>query len=607
MSEPLLDHYNRELDYIRRLGAEFARENPLIAGRLGLGPSGTVEDPHVARLIESFAFISARTRQKLEDDFPELTSALLGVLYPHYLAPLPSMAIARFDAQPELTSGHTLPRHTLVETDPVDGEPCLFRTGYPVTLWPIGISDAALVRRPFSITVPPGAQDAVAVLRLVLDGLSKDVSFAELQPESLRLFISAPVPACHHLYELLVNNVLEVAVATGPDDKKPIPLGADAIQPVGFGRDELLLPVPARSFSGYSILTEFFVFREKFLFVDIAGIDRRALRQIGNHLELYLYLRGTAQVAEQDVTPTAFSLGCTPIVNLFEHRADPIQLDDERHEYRVVPDSRRQQATEVYAIQAVHATRADGSARAFHPLYGFTHGVRDHLAAGHWVSVRRPAPGADPGTDVFIQLVDSESEPMSLDEPVLSVETLCTNRDLPSHLPFGGGQPRLALAEGGAPIAGIACLTKPTRTVRPSLGHGTMWRLISHLSLNHLSITGADDGAAALREIMALYDFRDSDETRAWIDGISSVTSSRVLRRVRSEGRTGMANGLEVRVTLRPERFAAGGLFVFASVLERFLGLYAHVNGFTQMVLSVEGQEGEVRRWAPRAGDRPLL
>src|SRR5262249_7054162 len=146
-------------------------------------------DPHVARLIEAFAFLTARVRRKLDDDFPELTEALLNVLYPHYLTPIPSMAITQMTCQRDLAASQLVPAGVEIETEPVGGETCRFRTAYPVTLWPIAIESASLRGRPIVAPANPQAPGAVAVLRLTLRCLADEMTFTKLGPERLRFFL----------------------------------------------------------------------------------------------------------------------------------------------------------------------------------------------------------------------------------------------------------------------------------------------------------------------------------------------------------------------------------------------------------------------------------
>ena len=613
MSDELLPYYNRELSFIRRLGAEFAEANPKIAARLRLGPD-TSEDPHVERLIEAFAYLAARIRHKVEDDFPELTDALLGVLYPHYLAPVPSMSIVQMSldpAQGEIPSGYTVDRGAGIETEPIQGEPCRFQTCYPVTLWPVQLSAATLSRPPFVAPSTRHTARAAAVLRMLFKSLSPKVNFSAMPPGSLRFYLKGQAQHVYQLYELLLNNTLGVALANSPRDPDPILLGPECVRAVGFEQDEGMLPYSARSFLGYRLLTELFVFREKFLFFDLTGLSREKLAGIGNQLEVYLYLNRTSPDLEQNVSADTFRLGCTPMVNLFRQRAEPIQLTHTEPEYRVVPDARRALATEVYSIDGVTATSPDGQQIEFLPFYSLKHAAERRGDRPFWFATRRPAGRSerqpDYGTEVYLSVVDLAFRPSAPADWTISVETTCLNRDLPHHLPYGGDQLRLQFSEGAAAISRITCLTQPTPTFRPARKHGALWKLISHLSLNHLSLVNGEGGADALREILKLYDFADSDETRSMIDGVLNVRSRRVVGRVMSDNTAGFCRGIETRIELDEERFAGSGLFLFASVLERFLSLYCSVNSFSKMIVTTKQREGELRRWTPRAGERALL
>jgi type VI secretion system protein ImpG len=611
MSDVLLPYYNRELSYLRRLGAEFARAHPKIAGRLRQGSDGT-EDPHVERLIEAVAYLNARTRFKIEDDFPEITDALLGVLYPHYQVPVPSMAIVQLGLDPEqvdVTTGYAVPQDTALDTESIQGEPCRFRTCYPVTLWPVDVRSAKLSGPPFQAPSPPYLPQVAAVLHLVLQTRAPSLTFAALAPGFLRFFLKGQAQHIYSLYELLFNCTLGVALAKSPDDPAPFLLDKSCIQPVGFERDQGLLPYRARSFLGYRLLTEFFAFPAKFLFFDLAGLDGTALRQVGNRLEVFLYLNRSLPDLERNLSGDMFRLGCTPMVNLYRQRAEPIQLTHTETVYRVIPDARRPLAHEVYSIDRVTALSPDEETAEFLPFFSVKHAADGSQRSRFWHSTRLPAEGAtakgDRGTEVFLSLVDLEFQPSAPADWTLDVETTCLNRDLPHRLPFGGGQPHLQFTEGGAMVTSIVCLTPPTPTLRPALKQGALWRLISHLTLNHLSLVDGD-GAEALREVLALYDFADSEETRAVIAGVARVHSRRVAARAGS-GEGAVCRGVEVALHLDEKRFAGSGLFLFASVLERFLALYCTVNSFSRLVLSVEGRKGEMRRWPPRMGEKILI
>lgn len=614
MTDDLLPYYSRELAYLRKMGAKFAEAHPKIAGRLRMSGE-MIEDPHVSRMIEAFAYLNARTRHKIEDDFPEITQAFLNVLYPHYLAPQPSAAIVRFEldrSQVELVGGHAIPRGTRIETEPTNyGEPCRFRTCYPVQVWPLELSAASFQGQPFSAPVTPFTREAAAVVRLELTAFSAEIPLAQFQIDRLRFFLQGTGQSIFDLYELLNNNVLGVAVARSSRDPDPVLLTADCLRPVGFERDEGLVEYSARSLLGYRLLTEYFVFPEKFLFVDLAGLTPDVLARGGgqSQRELYLYLNRTSADLERNVARETFQLGCTPMINLYRQRAEPIRLSHTQTEYRVVADARHPLAHELYSIDRVVATSPTNESVEYAPFYAPLHHRPSDAAGRFWYATRRtPAPtGGEPdrGSEVYLTLVDLDLDPSVPSDWTLDIETTCLNRDLPARLPFGGGQPILRAETGGLVVA--HCVTPPTKTLRPVQREGALWRLISHLTLNHLSLIDREDGADALREILKLYDPVNSDGSRAIVEGLLSIQGKRVVGRVPSPVAAGFCRGVEVTLLLDEEKFTGHGLYLFAAVLDRFLSLYSTINSFTKTVVMTKQRTEPLCRWPARAGEKVLL
>jgi type VI secretion system protein ImpG len=410
---------------------------------------------------------------------------------------------------------------------------------------------------------------------------------------------------------LLLNNTMAVALARSPTDSQPLVLDPACVGPVGFERDQGVFPYAARSFLGYRLLSEYFTFPEKFLFFDLQGLTEEVLAKVGttDTLEVYFYLDRTTTDLEQNVTGEMFQLGCTPIVNLYQQRAEPIAVTQTQTEYRIVPDARRPFASEIYSVDRVAATSPDNKEVEYRPFYSFKHAAASREQQAFWCATRRVGQGGgtgDRGTEVYLSLVDLDFSPRLPAEWTLDVETTCLDRNRPRRLPAGEGQPHLRLSTG-APLERINCLTRPTATLRPALKRGALWQLISHLSLNHLSLSDYQEGADALREILKLYDFRDSAETRAMIDGIDSVRCRRVVGRAGSGPQGGFCRGMEVSVQLNEDRFTGSGVYLFASVLERFLGLYCSVNSFSKLVATTNRREGELRKWLPRSGETVLL
>jgi len=606
MSDALLPYYDRELVAIRQLAAEFAETHPKIASRLRLS-AGSVDDPHVERLLEGVAFLAARVHHRLDDDFPELTDALLGVLYPHYLAPTPSCAIARFTCQPDLLVPLRLSSALELDSEPVRGETCRFRTAYPVTLWPIEIESVQLSGLPLAAPNNPLAAGAAAVLRISLVCVRPAATFTQLGVDSLRVFVRGPGNVALRLYELLCANTISVALADSAVDPAPIILGPETIEPVGFAPSEALLPWPARSFSGFRLVTEYFAFPEKYLFLEFKGLDAKTLLAAGNRLEIFVYLNRAAPELERAIDQNALVLGCTPIVNLFEQVCEPIALRHTELEYRIIPDVRRPAALEVWSVDRVRETRPDGTHRPWRPFYRLAEHDRDAgSATGYYNTVRRES-GSLGGTEVYLTPYDPEFDTQAPADAVLSVDATCLNRDLPGELPFGGGHPALRLVEGSTAIAHVTCLTAPTRTLRAPIREKGFWRLVSHLSLGHLSVVGGDDGAAALREILRLYDLRNLPETRGAIAGLVGVTAAPGTARVPGSQLGAFCRGLDVTLEFDQQAWQASGLYLLSSVLDRFLALHATVNSFVRTRVVLRGRSERVAQWPARAGARVLL
>lgn len=605
MTERLLPYFNRELLAIRKLAAEFAEEHPKIAGRLRLSPDA-IDDPHVARLLDGVAYLSARVHQRLDDEFPELTDALLSALYPGFLAPIPAATIAQFECKPDLQASAVIEAGFAVETERVQGETCRFRTAYPVTLWPVRIDQVRLAGQPFVAPANPLAAGAASVLRIVLTTLEPEMSFATLGMDRLRFFLRGGPAIAPHLHELLAAHTLGIALAEEPGDPNPVLLGPEALCPVGFAEDEALLPWPARGFSGFRLLAEYFAFPDKFRFLDIDQLDRKTLTLEKNRLEIFIYLDQSAIELERAVTAEHLALGCTPMVNIFPQRCEPVHFDQTETEYRVVPDARRPTGMEVWGITGVTETDRSGQTRQWAPFYRVGRDAGE-TPAGYYLETRRPASTATGGTETYLAPFAPGFDPHEVADTVLSVEALCMNRDLPAALPFGGGHPYVNALSPHDGIAGITCLIPPGATLRPQLAEHGAWKLISHLSLGHLSVVGGAEGAAALRDVLRLYDRSESADTRAAIEALVGVSAKPGVARVPG-GRLGsFCRGLDVTLEFEAKSYRDQGLFLLGAVLERFLALHGTINSFVRTTLRLRGRTDPAMRFPPRAGYRTLL
>lgn len=634
----LLDYYEDELRFLRKDALEFADRHPEQARGLKLR-DGRRGDPHIERLLQGVALLAGRVRAKIDDEFPELTDALLGVLYPHLLAPIPSTAVVQFVPPPgsvDLVRGLTVPKHTELVANPIDEVACTYRTGYPITLWPVELTEATVRPRPFPAaaadTAPPAAK-AVLVFQFRTSGgvPLEQTGFGAAGDPSLRVFLAGDSAATAALYEHLFNDAVRVVVRN-PQTRQTVAADADPttrthpwVRPVGFEPDEALLPYPRQAFPGFRVLTEFFACRDKYLFADLGGwaAARAAGVLAGPAVELLVFLdRDVSPALQKEVSAATFRLGCSPVVNLFDRLAEVISLTHRVHEYPVVPHRQYPDGYEVYAVQeVVHVNATTKREVRYDPFYSFRHQSHDHGRA-YWYARRRNsnrtvAGGGedrpDGGTEVDLCFVDLGFEPTLPAEDQVLVRVTCTNRDLPVRLREAREEVRFD--DRGQFGCAVRVVRAPTPTLRPPPRTGAYWRLVSHLSLNHLSLTDPEDGRDVLREYLRLYDFADpraypdlAAVNRQVVGGLERIASRPAVAFTAVSTGIGYARGVEIDVHLDKDKLEGVGAYLFAAVLDRFLALYTTVNSFTQLNYYTRQRGDErVKAWPPRTGTRPLL
>jgi type VI secretion system protein ImpG len=624
MDPDFLRYYDQELQFIREMGAEFAKEFPKIAGRLGL-EGFECADPYVERLLEGFAFLVARVQLKLDAEFPTFTQHLLEMVYPHYLAPLPSMAVVRF--QPDLTAGDLqegfrVPRGCALRSVLGKGDrtACEYRTSADVTLWPVELVEAKyLVTAAAGAVVRRRIKDVKAGIRFRLR-TAAGLTFDQLPLDSLRIYLRGGDGLRMQIYEQLLAHAVSVVVQPGGTSAAwQDVLGKDRIRRVGFDDHEAVLPYGPRSFQGYRLLQEYFAFPDRYLFVDFVGLRDSVARCAGTELELIVLLDQSDFLTEDAFDASYFSLFCAPAVNLFPKRADRIHLTDRVEASHVVPDRTRPMDFEVYGVTEVLGFGSRGEVeQEFLPFY-----CSQDLATGREhrayytvqreprvLSVERKRRGPRSsyvGSEAFLSLVDADEAPYRHDLRQLAVNTLCTNRDLPLHLPVGRGNTDFTM-EISAPVESVRCVAGPTKPQATSPKGDTAWRLISHLSLNYLTLSDSDpeQGAAGLRELLGLYGDLGEAALKKQVEGVKSIVARPVTRRLPSPGPVTYARGLEVTVTLDDTAFEGSGVFLLGAVLERFFAKYVSINSFTETVV-ISTERGEVMRWPAIIGQRHTL
>lgn len=617
MNDTLFPYYERELLLAREQSQQFARKHPAAAGRLLLEANRS-RDPHVERLIESFALIAGRIQKKLDDDFPEVTDALLEVLYPHYLAPIPSLATVQFQPDPTnpQASGAKIARGSQLRTQRIGDGPCFFRTCYETTVWPVEVVQVDTHTPPWNASIQV-RRDAMAAIRIRLR-CQADMTFSKLPMRSLRFHLHGGDQITAKLYEYLLNNCNRVSIVAS-NDKPPNKTCVNfdphtTITPVGFAPEEALLPTALHSQAGYQLLTDLFAYPEKYLYFDLHGFDRAARAGWQQEVDVWFFFDHVEPLIHGAIHADTFQLGCTPAINLFDKICEPVALDHRRSEYRITPDVQRPGEVEVHAIRRVTALGVDGEIE-YRPFYAIGHASSWNPASpdeAYWHMSRRPStqPG-DEGDDAFLQLVDLNFDPGRPADATATVHAICSNRDLPTKLYNQWGTADFQL-QTPAPILGTRCLRQPTPPLRPPVDNGNRWRLVSHLSLNHLSLTDMH-GIDSLREILRLYDFSTDGNgherairNRQMIEGLQKLKCERTVQRIGSSLKGGFCRGLQIQLDLDDQKYHGVGSYLFASVLERFLGLYVNINSFTQLVVYTQ-QRGLLKRFEPRAGEAMLL
>lgn len=623
MDRQFLDYYNRELAYLRELGGEFAETFPKVAGNLGMH-GDNVSDPYVERLLEGFAFLAARIHRKIDAEFPRFSQRLLEVVYPHYLAPTPSMAIVQipFDASSSAKSevgGAYLPRGSVLVSGAIPGikTRCRFVTGHDLESWPIDIMEASAGTLGGDLQIGrhvPG-KEPKGEIRLRLKFQTGAGGIGRKCPEHLTFYLNASEALATKIYEAVMGHTLGVVVNHPSRQEQSSFLPAKAVKAEGFDADQALLPTDPRVFQGYRLLHEYFAFPQRYLFFSITDLGS-ALRRLDSEVfELTILLDRDPGDLVGAVDRKSFELNCVPVINLFPRQGNRLLIQRDGVEHHVVVDRTRPLDYEVYRVDTV-----DGFDRGNQPLTSFApfyrHVGTDSRAAQAYFTMRRePRRLSDSairnggrssyiGSEVFLSLVDAQEAPWPEQIEQLAVHMLLTNRDLPLLMPVSGNQDLLVETDQALKWGRI--LSGPSRP-RFSLADGEMtWRLISHLSMNYLALRDQDpqSGAVVLRELLGLYASLADPLVAKHAESVMSVKTTPITRRVPVSGPLVFGRGVGIDVGVDELHFAGSSPYLFGSVLEQFLARHVSMNSFTQFSL-LSATRGHLATWAPRWGGRP--
>lgn len=611
--EDLLPHYEQELRYLREASQDFAARYPRIASQLRVAPDQS-RDPHVERLIQSFALMSARIQRKLDDDYPEFTESLLELLYPHFLQPFPACSIACFRSSGSSATARVrrIPRGTPLRSSPVENVSCQFETAYNVDAAPLSLSRASFaspIQTPVSVISAP---DSTAQITLEIVAEGEEATLDQLDLDRFRLFVDAEPSFASVILDTLLLHLSQAFVQSG-NASTWRPLTGNPVHGVGYEAQERLIDCPDQSNPAYSLVMEYFAFPEKFHFIDLDWPAIRAtLPADTRSLCLHLILKNIPPDSTSARLLSALSAGqfrthCTPIINRFSQRSEPIRLDHRRAAYPVIANSRHPAGYELLSVNRVWRVRQAEQAesvREFRHFHALRSGESLQADGFFWSLKRDPRIRASsPGHEAELTLVDADFQPDVPVHDTLSVDIRCSNRDLPQALPIGrlGGD---LTAEGTDWSGPVDFLRKPTPTRRLATGGDARWKLIAHLASDHSGVIAA--GASGLRELLALYRSDGDNGSHKPVDGIRELTSAHTTAWVSHGKYRALARGTGVTLTLDTDQFVGASVYVFAQVIARLLGHYAPANSFIQLTVATDNPQQVILECPPRSGHTVL-
>jgi type VI secretion system protein ImpG len=623
MDAKFLEFYNQELKFIRESGAEFAKEYPKIAGRLGLD-GFDCSDPYVERLLEGFAFLSARIHVKLDASFPKFTQHLMEQLFPTFLQPSPSMLIAQFNPDHDegsLTQGVVVPRQTALHSLLGKGEqtPCEYRTSNDVTLWPIKLVKAEYINAQELVsytTKTPLSYAPKSGIMITLESIP-GTKFSDLSLDSLMLHIRGAESFPMYLFEAIFKGYQGCLYKSG-DKLWRHAEASTQVTSHGYNKDNALLPYCNRQFDGFRLLKEYFAFARRFLFLSVDNLQATLSQCNEEKIQMLLLLDHNDSRLENSVSADNFALHCTPAINLFPKRAERINVSRLTSEFHVVPDKLRPLDFEVCSISRIKGFNTGiESSTDFLPLYGADESHNSQRNAYYTLSRdTRNLNGNQRkfghrssyiGTEVYISLVDPKNAPVADNLRQLAVETMCCNRDLPLMMPLGKSKTDFTI-ETGAPCESVRCVGEPTRPSSPLSEGNIAWDLIQQLSINFLGMSDNDSVSALtkLKTLLGLMMNKKDHSQIKQVDGIIAFTTRQITSRLPFAGPICFGRGVAIDITVDELAYEGNSTFMLGMVLERFFAQYVSINSFTQLILH-SSDRGEIYRWPIRIGSQSAI
>ena len=583
-------YYQSELIALREQGVEFSKRNPALAPLL----SQQQTDPDVERLLEGFAFLTGRLRQKLDDELPELSHSLLQLLWPNYLRPVPSFSMIEFEPLSELMTRHTIAYNCEVMTKSVNGIQARFKTCYETDIYPLALDQVSFVSY---------GEGGELSLRFAL---TSQGMMHELDIKQLRLHLAGDKPVALSLYLMLLQNTSEIEVLQLDHDDQIVDsfmLDKTQIKAGGMEANQGLMTYPLNTFMGYRYLQEYFCFPEKFMFIDINGLAP-INQPVLNHKKV------TTLVFKFKITKTPFKpfrpskehfrLYCTPVVNLFECESIPLRVNNRNNEYKIIPSCSDPKYYTVYSVDKVSGWQPGGHGeQIYRPFESFDYS--ENQTNTPFYTVRQKPAVIENKIETCISFGNRQQALDNYNTETLSIELTCCNQGLASQLAVGD----ICLPASGTPdYARFKNIIPITPVCPPPVGTDILWKIVSNMSLNYLSMTDVK----ALRVVLQTYDFPSATDeiklaqTQRMLDGLQKITHQRTDQLWQGLS----VRGIQTELTIDPNYFLCeGDMYIFAQILNEFFALYTSLNSFHQ--LSVKSTEGVVYKWPARMGLQTVI
>jgi len=620
MSRKFLEHYNTELYYLREMSGEFARQNPKIAKRLMLDEFDC-KDPYVERLLEGFAYLTARVQHKMDTEFSSFSQSLINTVYPQYYNPVPSCTIVQFKPDykkiSDLVKGPLIKKGILLNSNSsgTDHQVCKFMTTSDTTLHPIDVSllkyNIGGIDESHGSVFP--SVKATMELSLVTFG---NVKINHLNMNPLRFYIRAADDYVNMMiYEQIFANCLGILFQSKDGKKKYAEINAlslkEHLKQVGFSEEESIFPIDKRTFEGHRLLREYNFFPEKFMFFDLTGLSEILNKCEETDINI-IFLFDKSNNFLRNITKDNLCLFCCPAVNLFKSNLSRVPIDKKAAEFYVPADRVYPLDYEVIQIESVNGYNADYTRRIeFLPFYSDSDFKTDSTGNKAFYNYKRipriiseiekkhGSRTSYIGTELYMSITDMESPPYKNDLDEIGVTAWCSNRDLAMLMNVGENDTDFNL-DTAIPITCIKCVEDPTPPRMPfSI---SQWRVLNNISVNFFSFLAEnnDINIEVLRDILKIYTYSEINHDIINND-IDSLSIKPVVRRIGSIGPILFSRGFKVDITFNEHAFSEGSFFLLGSVLDRFFGASAPINSFTETQIFSK-ERGIIAKWPIRSG-----